>query len=82
MVVFVEHVALGRGFRFCSDPFFEGRLAVDVDKGFPHRGIGVFAAGGAYLAWLEITREHVFVVIPQALIGRWFAVASHSCSPS
>ena len=82
MVVFVEHVALGRGFGFRSDPFFEGRLAVDVDKGFPQRGVGVFAAGKAYLAWLEITREHVFVVIPHALIRSWLAVASHSCSPS
>lgn len=82
MVVFVEHVALGCGFGFRSDPFLEWALAVDVDKGFPQRGVGVFAAGRTYLAWFEITREHVFVVIPQALIGRWVAVTSHSCSPS
>ena len=82
MVVFVEHVALGRGFRFCSIHSLRGDWPSMLIRA-SHRGaLGFSLAGGADLAWLEITREHVFVVIPHALVRRWLAVASHSCSPS
>ena len=77
MVVFVEHVVLGRGFGFRSDLFLQGALVFQVDEDIPQRGIGVFGAGGAsqarsHISGAQIARALYFVLV----------VWLHSSSPS